>query len=344
MKRINIGLFGYGSQGRRIAEGLSLQPDMQLVGVCLKEPDLSAHMAFRKDLPIYAVSSQDAGRFNDSQIKVRGLVQDILSRLDVVVDATPSGQGEKNKEMVYAPHGLKVVFQAGEPLDIADVPVFVSHTRHERLKGASFVRIPSPQTVALLRAAQPLRANFGIRNIACTLVMPGAEPMHGHLGPVDTIIPEKLGTLRLLEEEIRSVIPEKVVLFSFTVPSSLLGTASMAIQLDSNASRRDIVESLQEAPRAMLVSSDKGLSSTDAIFEYVRRVRRSSGDIYEVCIWHESVGVTDRMVRLDLAFDPHSVQTPEAIDAARVLGGKETLEESFRETNTSLGTLSGIHP
>jgi glyceraldehyde-3-phosphate dehydrogenase/erythrose-4-phosphate dehydrogenase len=42
-------LVGYGSQGTRIAEALSLQPDFRLLGIGLKVPDVFAHMAFRGD-------------------------------------------------------------------------------------------------------------------------------------------------------------------------------------------------------------------------------------------------------------------------------------------------------
>ena len=52
LKKIKVALVGYGSQGTRIASAVSAQEDMELVGVCLKEPDVSAMMAFRKGFPI----------------------------------------------------------------------------------------------------------------------------------------------------------------------------------------------------------------------------------------------------------------------------------------------------
>lgn len=52
MNKTKIVLVGYGSQGTRIAEAISAQPDFQLIGICLKEPDVFAHMASRKGYSI----------------------------------------------------------------------------------------------------------------------------------------------------------------------------------------------------------------------------------------------------------------------------------------------------
>jgi len=53
VNRIECLLVGYGSQGTRIAEAISAQPDFQLVGIGLKEPDIFARMAFKRGYPIY---------------------------------------------------------------------------------------------------------------------------------------------------------------------------------------------------------------------------------------------------------------------------------------------------
>ena len=102
MEKVNVGLVGYGSQGTRIASAVSAQEDMELVGVCVKEPDVSALMAFRKGFPIYLVDSNYAGVFKKTGINVEGAISDHLSKVDVVVDVTPSGVGKRNKEEFYS--------------------------------------------------------------------------------------------------------------------------------------------------------------------------------------------------------------------------------------------------
>jgi glyceraldehyde-3-phosphate dehydrogenase (NAD(P)) len=344
MTKINIALVGYGSQGRRIAEAVSLQPDIQLVGIGLKEPDLSTSMAFKKGFPIYVMDSKDVPKFHESKIDEQGLFSDLLSHVDVVVDATPSGVGRKNKEL-YSKYGVKAIFQAGEPFDVADVPVFVCRQYYETAKRASFVRIPTPYTVSLFRTLDPLGSKFGIKDVQCTFIMPGAEPMRGQTGPVDTIIPDKPALWGVVKEEYLQIMPKPLMLSSLKVPSNLLGIACIVVQLNSKFSTDDVIAVLSETPRVILVRSEKGLDLTDSIFEYVRRTVRSSADVYEVCVWHEQIEVMGNTLKLVQAFDSHCVQTPEVIDAIRALAGKEEMEKSFYQTNKALGILSpGEYP
>jgi len=340
---IHVGLVGYGSQGRRIAEAVSAQKDMRLSGVCLKEPDLSAHMAAMKGFPIYAIDKRDVQAFEKERIGVRGAISDFLAEVDVIVDAAPAGIGKKNKERFYANH--KAIFQAGESFDVADIPVFISKFTCATAKKAKYARIPTPHTVALTRVLEPLDACFSVEEVLCTFVNVGSEPMHASLGPVDTIASEKPNTLQLIKDEIDYVMPKHVILSSFRVPSILLSVASIVLRLKEKAILNDVKAMLNKNARTVLLKGEKGLNSTDSIFEYFRRAVRASGDIYEVCVWNEQIEVTNDKVKLVQAFDPHCVQTPEIIDAIRVLTSEEELEESFKRTNEALKLLRpGTYP
>jgi len=338
-----VGLVGYGSQGRRIAEAISAQKDMKLTGVCLKEPDLSAHMAAMKEFPIYVVDWENAHSFKKEKIEVRGSISDLLSEIDIIVDATPAGVGKKNKDIFYSKH--KVIFQAGEPFDVADIPVFISKMEYETAKKAMCVRIPTPYTVALMRTLEPLNAEFCIEEILCTFIRVGSEPMQASLGPVDTIVPDKTTVLQLIRDEIRYLMPKPIILSSFKVPSILLSIESIVVRLEEEFSLSDVKDVLSKNARTIVVKDEEGLRSTDSIFEYIRRIGRSSGDIYEVCIWDKQIEITNGKLKLVQAFDPHCVQTPEVIDAIRALAGEEKMEESFNRTNEALRLLSpGTYP
>lgn len=344
MNKINVALVGYGSQGRRIAEAVFRQPDMRFLGLGLKEPDLSARMAFKKGFPIYAMSSEDEAKFKQAKIEVHGLLPKVLSRVDVVIDATPTGIGKKNKEL-YSKHGVKTIFQAGEKFDIADIPVFVCQSMYKAVNGAKSVRIPSPYTVSLFRTLDPMNTNFGIKNTNCTFIMPGAEPMLGQTDPVDTIIPDKPLLLQSIKNELMQIMPKPLMLSSFRVPSIFLGVGCMFVRLGRKFSLDDVINTLSKIPRIIIVKGDYGLNATDSILEYIRRISRSFADVYEVCVWHEQIEATENTLKLVQAFDPHCVQTPEIIDAVRALAGKEGMEESFKQTNKTLGILSpGVYP
>jgi len=190
-----------------------------------------------------------------------------------------------------------------------------------------------------------LNAEFCIEEIFCTFIRVGSEPMQASLGPVDTIVPDKTSALRLIRDEFQHVMPKPLVLSSFRVPSILLSIGSVVVRLKEEASLSDVKEVLNKNARMIVVKGEDGLSSTDSIFEYIRRVGRSSGDIYEVCIWDEQVEITDGKLKLVQAFDPHCVQTPEIVDAIRALAGKEEMEESLNRTDEALRLLRpGTYP
>lgn len=346
MKKINVALVGYGSQGTRIARAVAAQGDMELVGICLKEPDVSAFMAFRKGFSIYIVDSDHAGAFKKAAIDIQGSISNLLSKVDVVVDVTPSGVGKENKEKFYSRYNVKSVFQAGEPLEVADIQAFMSTTNYDEARKARSVRIPSPFAVSLIRILKPLDNEFGIKHVTCTLIRPGTEPMRGHSGPVDTIIPDKPYVAhKTLRDEMRQMFPKDVIFTSFAVPSILLAVEAVVVDLERRASTKKVIDILCRIPRSILVRSDMGLHSTDAIFEYIRRVVRPSADIYEVCAWHEHIEAINGRLKIVQAFDPHCVQTPEVIDAIRALANTTTLDRSLKMTNEALRILSpGTYP
>lgn len=346
MDKIRVMLVGYGSQGTRIAEAVSHQPDIELIGIGLKEPDISAHMAFKKGFKVYAISEEDAHKFERVKIVVQGFLSDALSEVDVVVDATPAGIGRKNKEEFYSKQDVKSIFQAGEAFEVADIKAFLSDVNYDDAKKVNSVRIPSPFAVSLARTLRPLDLKFGIKYVACTLIRPGAEPMKGHYGPVDTIVPERPYVAEsILREEMQHLFPKDIIFTSLAVPSTLLAVQVVIIDLEQRASREKVIDFLSAIPRTILIRSNIGLHSTDAVFEYMRRVVRSSSDIYELCTWLEHVEVTNCRLKLVQAFDPHCVQTPEIIDAIRALMGKMKKADGRNRTDKALKILSpGIYP
>jgi len=346
MDKIKIMLVGYGSQGTRIAEAVSAQPDIQLVGIGLKEPDIFAHMAFRKGFQIYAMSKEDIHKFKEAKIVLQGMLSDVLSEVDVAVDATPAGIGRKNKEEFYSRQDVKSIFQAGEAFEVADIKAFLSSINYDNAKKANSVRIPSSFAVSLARTLRPIDLKFGIKHAVCTLIRPGSEPMRGHYGPVDTIIPDRPYVAQnIFREEMQQMLPKDIIFTSFAVPSILLAVQVVVIDLEQEVSEEKVTSLLSRIPRTILIRSSMGLHSTDTVFEYMRRVVRPFADIYELCTWLEHVEVTNCRLKLVQAFDPHCVQTPEIIDAIRALTGKVKKAESLNRTDKALKILSpGMYP
>jgi glyceraldehyde-3-phosphate dehydrogenase (NAD(P)) len=339
--RIKIALVGYGSQGSRIADAISAQPDFELLGVGLKEPDPSAREASRRGHSIYAVSNEDVEGFKEAKIDVQGSLSEVLPSVDVIVDATPSGVGKKNKENVYSRYSAKCIFQAGESLKVADVQAFMSTFNYEDAKKSDSVRIPSPFAVSLMRSLKPLDDEFAVSQAACTLIRPGLEPVRGHYEPAETLTLDRPHDEHsVLREELQRMFSKNILLTSLTVPFTPLCVQVVAVDLERKVSAEQVVNLLSKIQRIVLIKGGAKLNSPNAVFEYVQRIARPSTGVYELCVWLEHVEVIGYRLKIVQAFDPHCVQTPEIMDAIRALASEKEMQESFDLTNRTLKILS----
>jgi len=66
-------------------------------------------------------------------------MDDLLDKVDIVLDATSAGVGAKNKEL-YVKKGKKAIFQGGEKNDIVDV-FFHGYANYEKGVGVDFLRL-----------------------------------------------------------------------------------------------------------------------------------------------------------------------------------------------------------
>ena len=87
MKRIAV--IGYGVIGKRVADAINLQDDMKLSGVCDIISDWRIQNAVRKEYDIYAATQEAADKMKSEGISVKGNMQEILNKSDLVVDCTP---------------------------------------------------------------------------------------------------------------------------------------------------------------------------------------------------------------------------------------------------------------
>lgn len=88
---MRVGVVGYGTIGKRVADAVLRTSDMQLTGgVAKTSPDYEAAIAMRRGIPLYAVPGREEA-FRSSGIEVRGTISDLVSKSDVVIDATRTG-------------------------------------------------------------------------------------------------------------------------------------------------------------------------------------------------------------------------------------------------------------
>lgn len=338
--KIPVALVGFGSQGRRVAQAVACQEDMRVIGVALSQPDLSAHLAFRIGYPIYCVEPKSTMAFKNSGISSEGLIDSLISEAKVVVDCTPSGVGKQNIERFYQKSTARVIFQAGEEQTIANVPAFFATTDFEKARKTKFVRMASPLAVSIARTILAVGKQFGLKKVGCTFIRAGSETMRALQGPVDAIVPEPASNLERVEWELNQMLNDVFVsLCSVKVSSILLDVQSIFTELTRKVTADAVTKLLTKTPRIVVVDMENGLSSTDSLFEFFRRIRPFSADVYEVCLWRNQIDAQNGMLKLVQAMDPHSVHIPEVIDAIRALVTEISKDESMERTDKALGIL-----
>ncbi|MDR2181602.1 MAG: type II glyceraldehyde-3-phosphate dehydrogenase, partial [Treponema sp.] len=97
---VKVGVAGYGVIGQRLADGVALQKDMELVGIADLAPTLSIRALREKGMPydLYLVDGADKSKFDAAKIPYKGSFDDLIGKVDIMLDSSPGGVGAKNKE------------------------------------------------------------------------------------------------------------------------------------------------------------------------------------------------------------------------------------------------------
>ncbi len=335
---IRVSVNGYGTIGKRVAEAISKQPDMTLVGVSKITPDYNAYLASRNGIPIY-VPEDRLDAFEEKGIRVAGTLEEMLEKSDVVVDATPGGKGREYKSL-YMKHNVKQVFQGGEKPDVAEVS-FNTACNYDEAVGKNSARVVSCNTTGLLRSICAVNSVFKIREVFATIVRRGADPKEIKRGPINAIKPDPVSLPSHHALDVKTVLRNlNIVTAAVVVPTTLMHVHIVRVHVENTPSLKDVI-SVFERPRIILVNSSYGFKSTADIVEFFREYGRKRYDIPELVIWEDSISVEDGKISWIQAVHQESIVVPENIDAIRALTNSADREESEKITNITLGLLGG---
>ena len=111
---VKVAINGYGTIGKRVADAIDAQDDMEIVGVTKTRPSFGCDLAVRKGYPLYCTydTEEKIAAFAPAGYDCKGGLSDLLSVADIVVDCSPGKVGAQNKE-IYQNAGVKWIFQGG---------------------------------------------------------------------------------------------------------------------------------------------------------------------------------------------------------------------------------------
>lgn len=331
---IKVGINGYGTIGRRIAHAVRLQDDMTVVGIVKTKPDYVSKIA-SGTFNVFASDPKNLDEFGNRGIRAKGTLSDLMDDVDIMVDATPEGIGEKNRPM-YAERGLKATFQGGEKNTVADAS-FNAYSSFDRAVGKDFVRVVSCNTTGLARTLYPIHNRFGIEHADVTLIRRATDPNDSKKGPINSIEP----SLKIPSHhapDLRTVIDGlSVDTVAIKVPTTLMHVHVIKAKLKQSASREQIIDEWNGYKRILRVFGKDGITSTAQVMDAAREMRGDRSDLYEIAVWDESISVSDGVLSYIQAVHQESDVIPENVDAIRAMFDLSDRDRSVEITDKSLG-------
>ena len=333
---IRVGVNGYGTIGRRVADAVRKQKDMELVGVSAAHPHYKYAVARDKGIDLYALDMKSLQAFNGAGYSMKGTLNDLLQRVDVVVDGAPDDMGPTNKA-IYQQAKVKAIFQGGEEHSLTGTS-FVAQCNFEGAAGKAMVRVVSCNTTGLCRTIGAVDRALGVSRARAVLARRATDPDDVKKGPIDAVVLDPTTLPSHHGPDVQTVLPGiPIVTMAFKVPTTHMHLHSLILSLKKQGAKEEVVKALQEAPRINLVDGKSGFKSTANIMVWAREKGRDRNDVYEASVWKDSVTVVDGEAYMFLGVHQEAIVVPENIDAIRAITGGYTREESMKITDGSLG-------
>jgi len=328
-----VAINGYGTIGKRVADAILLQDDMEVIGVSKTRPDYVAKYAIENGFPLYVPEGAEE-KFEERGLKVAGNIKEMIEKADIVVDATPSKIGAKNKEL-YEKIGVKAIFQGGEKHEVAGFS-FNAYVNYDGARGRQYVRVVSCNTTGLIRSLTVINELFKIKEAFAVIIRRAADPADTKSGIINAIeptipIPSHHGP------DVKTVLDIPIATMAVKVPTTLMHLHAIRIKTYKESNKKDLLDALENYKRILLVSKDLGITATSQIIELARDHGRKRYDLFELILWEDSISIEDNTIYFYQAVHQEAIVVPENIDAIRAMFEMADKDESIKKTDSSLG-------
>ncbi|MCI0713779.1 MAG: type II glyceraldehyde-3-phosphate dehydrogenase [Chloroflexi bacterium] len=344
MSKVRVAVNGYGVIGKRIADAVVVQDDMELVGVADVVTDWRVKVALQKGYPVFASSPEAAQQMQAAGIPLAGTLDDLLKQVDVVADATPKKVAAANLEK-YRAAGVKSIFQGGEKHNLTGHS-FVAQANYATALGRDTTRVVSCNTTSIVRTLGVLKDAGLLKRARGVLVRRATDPWESdHEGIMNTVVPEQHIPSHQ-GPDAQTVIPElDVVTMAIKASHTTSHLHSWYVQLTRPASRDEILDVFYHTPRIAFLRMDEGIVALNSTLEMMADLGRPRGDMWEVGLWEDNLGVEGDELFYNYQVYNQAIVVPETIDAIRALTGIETDGlRSIAKTDQAMGLLREFVP
>lgn len=335
--KIRVAVNGYGIIGKRVADAVRLQPDMELAGISDVVSDYRVKTAEINGIPIYISLKDKTDDMKKSGISVKGTLDDLLEVIDVVVDCTPKGIGTKNLEL-YRKAGVKSIFQGGEKHELTGHS-FVAQANYESALGLDSTRVVSCNTTSTVRTLVALKDAGLLKKARGVLIRRATDPWESdHSGIMNTVVPESHIPSHQ-GPDAQTVVPDLDVI---TVAAKASHTQThnhyWIVEMTRDATRKEVLDVFNEVPRIAFVRMSDGIVALNSTIELMKDLGRPRGDMWEVAIWEDVLQVNKNELYYTYQVYNEAIVVPETIDAIRALTGIiGNGAESIKITDEAMG-------
>ncbi len=341
MRKVRVAVNGYGVIGKRVADAVQRQDDMELTGIGDVAADYRIRVPWGLGIPVFAASNEAAEKMRAAGVTPQGSFSDLIDSVHVVVDCTPKKVAATNVSN-YREHKVKFIVQGGEKHETTGHS-FVAQANYASAIGRESTRVVSCNTTATVRTLGTLQAAGLLKRARGTLMRRATDPWESHLGGImNTIVPEE-DIPSHQGPDAKTVLPDlDVVTMACKVPETLGHVHYWWVELTRESTSKEVLEIFRKTARLVLLRSEEGLGTPNAIKEMLGDFRRPRGDLWEVALWEDILTVDGTELFLCDFVDNQAIVIPETIDAIRALTELEpTAEASMAKTDRSLTDLAG---
>jgi len=313
-----VAVNGYGTIGKRVADAVAKQPDMELVGVTKTRPSFEARRANEKGYPLFVSGDGQRSEFEAAGLRVAGTLADLLPLADVVVDASPDKVGAENRKQ-YDSANVRAIYQGGEKAEIAEAS-FNALGNFAAARGKRRLRVVSCNTTGIARAAAVLLPRWGVEQWDVTLVRRAADPAESKKGPLNGIVPS-LHIPSHHGPDVKTIFPElSIATVAVVVPTTLMHVHVNHVRLRSAPrDAAELVEAFRSTPRFHVFAPWERVDGTPQVMEFGRSRGLGHDDVMENVLWQDGVTLNGRDAYFFQAIHQESVVVPENIDAIRAM-------------------------
>ncbi len=344
MSKIRVGINGYGVIGKRVADAITLQDDMEVAGVTAVNADYRIRVGAEKGYPIYAAASGKQQMMTEAGLPVEGSLNDLIKRVDIMVDCTPKGIGAENKP-IYEKAGIKAIFQGAERHELCGLS-FVAQVNYELALNKQFARVVSCNTTALCRVMNAFHRRHWVKRARAVLLRRGTDPWESHRdGMINTVIPETKVPSHQGPDAKTVINGLDITTMAGAGPYNLSHVHYAMVETNRPVSRDELRYALWEEPRIAFVRSSDGLVALNSVIELMRDLGRPRNDMWEVAVWEDALAADEREIYMVFQVHNEAITIPENIDAIRAMCGIETdPAKSMTKTDKAMGVVKSFLP